>query len=86
MYVKLDDTGRVCALSMDGILPDGIESVAPESWDGMCPRDLRMEGGVLVHDPQPVPEPPPTPVELLQAEVADLTLALAELIGTGGGV
>ena len=83
MYVKLDDTGRVCALSMDGILPDGIESVAPESWDGMCPRDLRLEGGVLVYDPMPKPEPPPDPVAELQAEVADLTLALADMIGGG---
>ena len=86
MYIKLDATGRVWHHSMDSILPDGMELPVPDGWDGTCPRDWRMEGGVLVHNPQPVQEPPPDPVEQLQAEVADLTLALAELIGTGGGV
>lgn len=86
MYIKLNAAGRVCAASLNGILPDGIETAIPEGFELDKHGDWRLEGGALVYDPLPELEPPPSPMEQLQAEVADLTLALAELIGTGGGV
>ena len=84
MYIKLNAAGRVCAAALNGILPDGMEITIPEGFELDKHGDWRLEGGALVCDPLPELEPPPSPMEQLQAEVADLTLALAELIGTGG--
>lgn len=86
MYIKVNAAGRVCAAALGGILLDGMEITIPEGFELDKHGDWKLEGGALVYDPLPEPEPLPTPMEQLQAEVADLTLALAELIGTGGGV
>ena len=85
MHVKTEANGRVCAVSGQ-YLGDGDQLV---TWpDGVSlddHRDYKVVDGVPVHDPEPEPEVIPTPMEQLQAEVTDLTLALAELIGTGFG-
>ena len=88
MYVITDDQGRV-RVSYTGHAPQGaVEVVPPDGWDAAHQQDWQMEGGVLVHNPQPVQEPLPTPMERLQAEVAALQadntamlLALADVIG-----
>ena len=88
--LKVDNAGRIEAASIEypeSITgPNAIQAEAPENFAFENADDWRLDGGVLVYDPLPVPPPPPDPVAELQAEVADLTLALAELIGTGGGV
>ena len=86
MYVITDDQGRV-RVSYTGHAPQcAVEVVPPEGWDAEHQQDWRLFDGKWQYDPKPEPEPEPlpTPMELLQAEVTDLTLALAELIGTGG--
>lgn len=83
MYVITDDQGRV-RVSYTGHAPQGaVEVVPPEGWDAEHQQDWRLIDGVWVYDPEPEPEPLPTPMEQLQAEVADLTLALADMIGGG---
>ena len=83
MYIKVNAAGRVCAAALNGILPDGMETSTPEGFEMENHGDWRLENGTLVYDPLPEQEPPPDPVEALQAEVADLTLALADMIGGG---
>lgn len=83
MYVILDQDQRVCVTYMSHAPTKAIEVPEPDGWDAEHQHDWQMEGGVLVYNPLPVQEPPTSPMEALQAEVADLTLALARLIGTG---
>lgn len=83
MHVILDEDQRVCVTYMSHAPAEAVEIPEPDGWDAAHQHDWQMEGGVLVCNPQPVQEPPPSPMELLQAEVADLTLALADMIGGG---
>ena len=83
MYVILDEDQRVCVTYMSHAPTKAIEVPEPDGWDAEHQHDWQMEGGVLVYNPLPVQEPPTSPMEALQAEVADLTLALADMIGGG---
>lgn len=77
LHVKTDDTGRVAAASFDYALGEG-ETVltAPEGFAMESAHDWRMEGGVLVHDPLPTPEPPPDPMDELKGD-SELLLEMA---------
>ena len=78
MYVILDEDQRVCVTYMSHAPTKAIEVPEPDGWDAEHQHDWQMEGGVLVYNPLPVQEPPTSPMEALQAEVADLTLALEQ--------
>ena len=70
MYVILDASGRIVG-SSDNALVGATEVATPDGWDAEHQHNWRVEGGVLVHDPLPEPEPVPNSIEDLTASAVD---------------
>ena len=81
MHVILDEDQRVCVTYMSHAPTEAIEVPEPDGWDAEHQHDWQMAGGVLTRNPLPAQEPSPSPIEALQIEVAELTLALADILG-----
>lgn len=82
MYVTIDGDGRIASTWENPEYGVGdFEFDFPVDFDFSCQHNWRLEDGDLVYDPLPEPEPDPSPMQILGAQVNELLLAVADMIG-----
>ena len=93
MRIILDDTQRVCVTYMSHAPAEAVEVPEPDGWDAEYQHDWRREGGVMEHDPLPVPEVIFTPTlgervaaveagqETQDTAIDELVQVVADMIG-----
>lgn len=95
-YTTLTENGRIGATSATHHEGEHIVQVDfPEDFDFNQQNDWLLINGMLIHDPLPIPEPEPGPLDVLGERVLeveaeqtaqkytlnDLVLVMADLIG-----
>lgn len=81
-HTMLTQDGRVVVTSAAHLEGEGMIQIEfPEDFDFTHQSDWRLVDGALVYDPLPEAEPVPTLMEVLQAQVNELLLAVADMIG-----
>ena len=78
LYYQTDSDNRICALC-DTPLSGSLVFDFPEDLNRLIMQDYKFINNELVYDPLPVPTPPPTAQEQLDAQAAAIE-ELAKLI------